>query len=72
MAGVPGEDDMGSDPVNPLALNDLVTVVRRYRELGLEGYRAGLLGTLWPHSVTNADWLANRFGYDPAQTEPTG
>jgi hypothetical protein len=72
VADVVGEDDMSGDPVNPFALDDLLMVVRRYKDLGLEGYRAGLLGTLWPHSVNNADWLANRFGYDPGQLSQRG
>jgi hypothetical protein len=70
-AGTPGEDDLGGDPVNPLALRDLETVLRRYQELGLEEYRAGLLATLWPRSVI-PDWLANRFGYDPGQVSHRG
>jgi hypothetical protein len=72
VADVVGEDDMSGDPVNPLALSDLLMVVRKYKELGLEEYRAGLLGTLWPYAVNNADWLANRFGYDPGQLSQRG
>lgn len=67
-----GEDDAAGDPVHPLALSDLEVVLRKHQELGLGEYRAGVLGTLWPQSVTNSDWLANRLGYEPGQLSQRG
>ena len=70
--GTAGEEDAGGDPVHPLALRDLEEVLRKHQELGLAEYRAGVLGTLWPQSVENGDWLANRLGYEPGQLSHRG
>lgn len=70
--GPAGEEDAGGDPVHPLALRDLEEVLRKHQELGLGDYKAGVLGTLWPQSVANPDWLANRLGYQPADLSQRG
>lgn len=66
------EEDSAGDPVTLATLRDLETVLRKSADLGLEGYRAAVLSSLWPQSVTNPDWLANRLGYDPGRLSRPG
>jgi hypothetical protein len=65
-------DDGFGDPVSSAALRDLETVLRKYQDLGLDAYRAAVLGSLWPDSVANPDWLADRLGYDPSRMSRRG
>ena len=70
--GPTGDEAIEGDPIDRLALRDLEMVLRKHKELGLGEYRAGVLGTLWPESVTNQDWLSNRLGYEPGLLSQKG
>ena len=65
------DDDRTGDPLSLLALRDLETVLKKYGDLGLH-YRAAVLGSLWPQSVSREDWLANRLGFDPGRLSHAG